>query len=127
MGPPLTGPHSRIYNAIVWERAANFTDRAVGAACLAVWASALIIIRVDWGRKQWKEQELHLGGDQKEDFDSLNMKICNIFLNKGWKHRRGGGEKIQLKVKNKRTSLEGDQGAGHPLIDESPKHEQRNV
>lgn len=74
-----------------------------------------------------------MGEDQKEDSDSLNMKINNIFFFfvKGWKHRigvaGGGRKKIQLKVKNKRTSLEGDQGAGHPLIDESPKHEQRNV
>lgn len=61
-------------SCIVWERAANFTD----GAAVAAWASALIMIRADWGRKQWEEQELDLGGDQKEDFDSLNMKINNI-------------------------------------------------
>lgn len=93
----LTGPHSRIYNGIVWDT--NFADRAIIAACLAVWASALIIMIVDWGRKQWKEQELGLGEDQKEDSDSLNMKINNIFFfffKKGWKHRigvAGGGRK----------------------------------
>ena len=34
---------------------------------------------------------------------------------------------MQLKVKNERKILEGDQGTGHPLIDESSNHEERNV
>lgn len=41
--------------------------------------------------------------------------------------RRGKECGSKTDKKNERNILEGDQGTGHPLMDESSKHEHRNV
>lgn len=97
-------------------------DHALITVWLSDWASAiLIIIRPDWIRTGFG-QEL-----KKKTLILQIWKSINKFKKAGETESEMRRETSSPKSKNKRKSLEGDQGTRHPLIDESSKHEQRNV